>query len=98
MPPGAALSHSPDGRHNVWRRANSTRTWALPQLPLVSSVTFTYSGTAAPMCSWSWLGARRYVIRLENAPKRRLVAFAFLFIQVFHLPTINSISVIIIHL
>src|SRR5258705_900081 len=26
--------------------------------------------------------SRRYVIRLENAPTRRLVAFAFLFIQV----------------
>ena len=82
MPPGAVLAHSPEGWHNVWRRANSMRKSVLPELPLVSSVTFTYSGTAAPMCSWSWLGARHYVIRLENAPTRRLVAFAFVFIQV----------------
>src|SRR5258705_68495 len=73
----------------------------LPELPLVSSVTFTYSGTAAPMCSWSWLGARRYVIRLDNATTRHLVAFAFLFVQTrctavsSSYNTVRTISVII---
>src|SRR5258705_13746694 len=80
----------------------ATHSAAAAQLPLVNSVTFTYSGTAAPMCAWSWLGARRYVIRLENATTCswwHSLSYSFRYVvPQFHLPTISSIYVIIIHL
>src|SRR5258705_11450739 len=76
------------------------RTWTLPQLTLVSSVTFTYSGTAAPMCSWSWLGApdvTSFIWRMrQHGAWWHSLFYSYRYgVPQFHLPTINGISVII---